>query len=198
MRRLAPLLYGCVIFALAAGCQPRSELVVGLITDLTVPSQIDLVTLEADQSDGVPVQQKEWPRDGTLALPGSFGLYTDNGQAPSLTVTVAGYLGATQVVARTAVIPIAAGKTLFVRLGLAAGCAGQTCPAGQSCADGKGCVDQSIDPATLPVYAPQLTATVACDSGPRWLDTTTSAPLPVGAGCPSGALCREGTCYPAP
>ena len=62
--------------------------------------------------------------------------------------------------------------------------------------EGRG--DQSIDPATLPVYAPQLTATVACDSGPRWLDTTTSAPLPVGAGCPSGALCREGTCYPAP
>jgi hypothetical protein len=194
MWRLASIL----LFALAAGCQPRSEIVVGLVTDLTVPSQLDIVTLEADQSDGVPVQQKEWPRDGALALPGSYGLYTDNGQAPSLTLTVAGYLGATQVVARSAVVPIVSGKTLFVRLGLAAGCAGQSCPLGQSCADGKGCVDQAIDPATLPAYAPALTSMIACDSGPKWLDTSTGAPLPVGAGCPPGALCREGTCYPAP
>lgn len=191
MRRLL-LLSAC---ALTIGCQPRSELVVGLITDLEVPSQINLVTFEADQADGVPVQQKEWPRDGTLALPGSYGLYTDNGAAPSLTLTVSGYQGANLVVARSAVVPIVSGKTLFVRLGLASGCATVSCADGQSCVDGKGCQDQAIDAATLPIYTPALTREVACDSGPRWLDTATGTPLPVGAGCPAGQSCREGTCY---
>jgi hypothetical protein len=194
MRRLALF----IALALASGCQPRSEIVVGLVTDLTVPSQIDLVTLEADQSDGVPVQQRQWPRDGTLALPGSFGLYTDNGSAPALTITVAGYLGASRVVARTALVPIVAGKTLFLRLGLAGACKQVDCPSGQSCADGA-CVDESIDPATLPIYKPALAGEVACDSGPRWIDTTSGAPLPTGGGCPAGATCREGACsLPAP
>lgn len=183
--------FALVLFG--AACQPRSELVVGIVTDLPVPSELDLVTLEADQSEGVPIEQREWPRDGALVLPGSYGLYTDNGTAPALTLTVAGYRGAKRLVERRATATLVVGKTLYLRLGLAGACETVSCPAGQTCIDGA-CAGESVDPAALPDYRPERVGEVDCASGPVWIDTASGQPLPVGGGCASGERCQEGLC----
>lgn len=178
-----------------AGCQPNSEILVGLYTDLTVPGEADLVTLQTD-NHGVPVKQWKWSGEG-LVLPGSIGLYTDNGSTPTLSLSASAWKGSKRLLERRAVVQLVSGRELFLRLGLAGTCADLDCPANQTCVDGE-CASPSIDAATLPAYRPGLERTLECDSGPRWIDTATGDPLPVAGTCPAGQRCQEGTCLPDP
>jgi hypothetical protein len=184
---------------LGGACQPRTELVVGIISDLPVAvgSGLDAVAIDARRDD-VPVVQATWPLDGPLLLPGSFGLYSPDGSPTSLAVIVTGFKANKILMVRTARVSLASNQTLFMRMGLASACesAIKTCPMGQTCIDGT-CLPPDVVANRLPAYRPELVDTVECESGPRWVDSG-GGPLPIGAGCPAGMICREGTCYVAP
>lgn len=198
MRRALSSLTALVPLAIlwgAAGCQPNSEILVGLYTDLVVPDEADLVTLQAD-NNGVPIKTWKWSGD-ELVLPGSIGLYTDNGSTPTLSLSASAWKGTQQLpIERHAVVQLVSGQALFLRLGLAAACIDKACPKNQTCVDGE-CASPSIDAAALPSYRAGLERTLDCDSGPGWIDTATGAALPIGGTCSDGQRCQEGTCIPS-
>src|SRR5579859_8116612 len=105
---------------LTGACQPRTEVLVGLISDMRVPAPLGVVTLAAAR-EGVPIDQRSWPDVGSpLQLPGSYGLYTGDGSAPPITVIVEGFRqgAVSPFVTRRADLTLAAGQTLFLRLSL--------------------------------------------------------------------------------
>jgi hypothetical protein len=184
---------------LAAACQPRTEVVVGLLTDLPVPGSLASVDLETDRA-GVPIDRRDWPAsDGPLLLPGSYGLYSSDGTAPAVTIILSGFLGTlTPIARRTVDLSLISGRTLFLRLALVRACVNHApCPADQNCVEGA-CVSESLDARTLPDYSPALAATVECDSGTRFIDASTGDELPVAGACPPGQKCQEGLCYLQP
>src|SRR5262245_29234590 len=115
MRTLAVVRTFAVVLALfsGGGCLPRTELMVGLMSDLTVGSELQAVQLQAE-NQGVAIVQKAWPVDGPLVLPGSFGLFSGDGAAVPITVLVRGYrVGDTSAsIERTAQVTLQDGATL--------------------------------------------------------------------------------------
>src|SRR5262245_11555511 len=80
---------------LAAGCVARrTELVLGLATDLGVPAELVEVrlTVEDARGDRVRADPVRWSLVGSSGarLPGSYGIYAQGATAP-LRITVAGY-----------------------------------------------------------------------------------------------------------
>ncbi len=188
---------GLVLLLAGAGCQPRTEVVIGLLSDLKIPDGLDAVALDARRDD-VPVVQPIWPRDAPLILPGSFGLYSPDGSATDLTVIVTGFHQNHMLMTRTAQVTLIPGRTLFMRMALASACASvASCKSDETCIDGA-CAPLDVDARTLPDFTPDLVDAIACASGPSWVNGASGEPLPVGSGCPSGGVCREGACYLAP
>ncbi len=190
---------------LATGCeQPRTELMIGVATDIRAPNLIDGAQLVVTRAkDGFIEQQVSWEISGApnqpFNLPGSYGIYSD-GEEIKLDILLVGLKGATPVVSRRAVLNLVEGKTLFFRMGLTAGCVDKDdCLATQSCAEGV-CRDVEINSEQLPDFVPELITELSCASGTNYLDTATGARLPLSAGaeaCPVG-LCLEGTCLKPP
>ncbi|HZS39403.1 MAG TPA: hypothetical protein VFF06_21370 [Polyangia bacterium] len=185
--------------ALSAGaCQPRTEIVVGILTDLPVPGSLMSIGLDADR-DGVPVDRRGWPMaNAPLELPGTYGLYSPSGGSTAITIVLSGFrTSITPVVTRTVNVTLLEGKTLFLRMALVQACINHSCPAGKGCVEGA-CVDENVDSRTLPAYQPELAQIVACDSGTHYIDVSTGAELPIAGSCPSGQTCQEGLCYLPP
>ncbi len=193
------------ILALLAGCQARTELMIGVATDIKAPDLVDTVQLAVTRVDNGEIEQQEtWDLTGNpdepFNLPGSFGVYS-NGDEIKLDIELDGIKGTTNVVSRRAVVNLIAGQTLFLRLGLTAGCAGKMdCTATESCVEGV-CKDVTIDARQLPDFSPDLVTELTCNSGVNYIDTSTgmSMPLSADAGMCPNDLCTEGTCLtPAP
>ncbi len=184
-----------------AGCKVRSELVVGMSTDLTARNQLDKLTFSA-LKNGVDTVDYSWDLtdipDGNYELPGSIGLYTDDGSEPRVDLVVKGYLNGQMVVERSSVLSLLSGQTLFTRMGLVGDCNaidGPICDDTEACVEGV-CRTAAVDSHTLPGYFTHLSTWNACVSGPHWVNTSTGEPMPYHAGaCDPGEYCREGTCY---
>lgn len=196
VRALAVLL----ILATAA-CGGRSELLIGVSTDLSAPDVLDLARLRVTR-DGREVLAIDWPiaglRGGQFQLPGSFGVFTDDGSEPRIDVVVTGLKGANELVRRTAKLTLVRERTLFFRMALVASCGTLTCPAGESCVEGK-CRPEAVPKVTLPAYERdiELTSRCAVAGAPALVDTLTGQPQRVvGPGhCGGGEWCGEGVCY---
>jgi len=182
-----------------AGCRARTEIVLGVLTDLRAPDLLDEVQLDA-AVQGVPVLQVPWQIRGVpgqpYILPGSYGVYSESGETPQVEITVTGSKRGSPIVTRHALVSLVSEKTLFMRLALVAGCQARSdCKATESCVEGV-CKPAAVDSRRLPLYVTGMERTIQCNSGTAFIDTSTGDPVPMsGNGCAAGETCEEGTCY---
>jgi len=204
IRRLAVVVVVLALAPALAACKDKSELVIGVATDLRARGQLDQVKLSA-RRDGVEVIANEWTladaRPERFELPGSFAIYSRGGNEPRVDLSVDGYKEGRLITTRPAKLSLVRGRTLFVRLTLVADCRqpdGPACPDGQACIEGA-CRPQEIEPRGLPEYRVDLVDKLPCASGTQYIVTTTGDPLPVeGGGCASDEVCQEGICMKRP
>ena len=198
-----------------AGCtRDRTQIMIGLATDLRARNQIDEVVFRAWRLDkqGKKIEPETFIQSWTLAsvpseiyeLPGSIGLYSPDGTEPRVYVTVEGKLGGATLVTREAIFSLVAQQTLFLRLTLVSRCMNNTqCTGGDVCVEGD-CKPRELESLRLPKYNPpplgepdhQVTA-VDCVGAISYIRTTTGEPMPVANAdglCPKGTFCQEGTC----
>ncbi|HEX4406062.1 MAG TPA: kelch repeat-containing protein, partial [Polyangia bacterium] len=199
MRRLALL----VALVCAAGCsseKKRTELILGVATDLMAPTPLTDVEMHAYRlPEGVEVGNQIFMISGTLdedyELPGTYDVYSPTGTADRIRVVLDGHAAGNKLlVERTAVLTMVPGQTLFVRLGVVSACEGMNdCPAGDTCIAGR-CQSEDIDTTLLPAYTAGMEKTVACLGATTFVDTSTKQPLPLVSTADGGAPCGQGTC----
>ena len=200
-----------IALGLGGGCgdKKRTEVMLGVATDLDAPDPLTLVDLQVFKlPEEIPVAGQGLEISGNIntvyELPGTFGVYSASGAADRIRVKLTGTRrrpqGDTKLVVRTAVLNLVPGKTLFVRLGIVTACIGKLdCGDGLTCIDGE-CGSEEIDSSRLPDYHPGMEHEIACPGGTGYVDTSTKQPLTVtGTSCAAGETCMEGYCLaPAP
>lgn len=185
-----------------AACGERTQLMIGVATDLRAPDVLDDAQLVISR-EGVPIHQVAWPISGSPSepenLPGSYGIFSE-GQEFLLDVNLTGFKNGEPIVTRRAVLSFIEGRTLFLRMTLVAGCVAKTdCASSESCVEGV-CRDREIDSRTLPPFADNLVTELTCNSGTQYIFTDTNElmqPSADAASCPSN-LCSEGVCHVDP
>jgi len=189
----------------AAGCseKKRTEVVLGLATDLDAPMPLSYVNLEVS-APGFPLGHGEDriisgdPRQ-PYTIPGTYGVFSSAGTADRVHVTLTAFDDTNQeLVVRTAVFNLVPEKTLFVRLGMVSACLGKfDCGPGQTCIDGR-CRSELIDTSTLPEYHAGDETQLSCASAVSYVNTSTKMPLTVAAAPCASGICAEGVCLTAP
>ena len=195
--------------ALGGGCREkkRTEIILGVATDLDAPDPLTLVSLEVfNLPNDIPVATQPLDISGNVngiyELPGTFGVYSASGAADRIRVKLTGVKRKggveSKLVVRTAVLNLVPGRTLFVRLGVVTACVGKLdCGDGLTCIDGE-CRPEEIDSSRLPDYHPGIEQEISCTGGTSYVDTSTKQPLRVVAtSCPTGEECAEGYCLAA-
>lgn len=182
--------------------ESRTEIIVGVATDLRAPAPLYQVQLTAYRLPGtdkvIADQQFMISGRATLeyGLPGTYAVYSDQGKPDRVRVVLVATDDNQQVVVqRTAVLNLVPGKTLFVRMGVVSACMGKLdCPAGDTCIDGR-CAPEEIDSSRLPEYSPGMENQVACSGSVNFIDTGTNQPLAAtGTACPNNGWCQDGMC----
>jgi hypothetical protein len=205
MMRAGFVVIAAAVAPAAIGCQQRTEILFGVVTDLEAPAKLDTVQLDVSRAGtGVVELQTMWMISGmpdqVFNLPGSFGVTGDGGL--SLEADLIGSLNGNVIVERTAVLSLVDGQTLFYRMGLTASCVAMGpdgCGSGTTCVEGV-CKDPQADSTQFPSFSDDLVDNLTCNSGTQFIDTDTDTPmttLPGAGSCPSN-LCTEGTCYNPP
>ena len=186
---------------LAAGCsQKRTEVMIGVATDLAAPDQLDSVKMEIYRDNVLIFDIPPWDipgrRGGEYVLPASFGVFSDDGSQPRIEVQVHGIKDNQNIINRRAIFSLIAEQTLFMRMALVLRCGGLDCPTGQTCIEGD-CRPEEVDARRFPAYTPGLEQVVTCQ-GPDILRNTQTgdALMTMGSGaCPPDQHCTESTCY---
>src|SRR5215468_2791606 len=193
------LLMMCALCA-AACTTKRTEVVIGVATDLPAPGALDQVKLEIYRNNVLAFDIPPWDVPGTATgqfiLPASFGVYADDSSEPRVEVLVHGIKNNQIVVTRRAILALIKEKTLFLRMALVQRCASRAeCPdPSASCVEGR-CKSAIVDARALPVYSDGLEARIACSSGTNFINTGTGQIIqPIGP-CAANQFCEEGTCY---
>ena len=190
---------------LAAGCseKKRTEVVLGLATDLDAPMPLSLVNLLVS-APGFPLGNGEdrlisGNPSQSYTIPGTYGVYSSAGSADRVRVKLTAFDDANQVlVVRTAVFNLVPEKTLFVRLGVVSACMGKLdCGSGQTCIDGR-CQSELIDTAALPEYHAGDENTLTCASAVNYINTGTKEPLMLAAAPSASGVSAEGVCLTPP
>jgi hypothetical protein len=193
-----------LIVLYCAGCSDRTEVIVGVATDLQAMGQIDLVRLTASRQ-GTPIVQTEWPLvdvpAGRYELPGSFGLYSADGSETLIELSVKGYKSNNLVADRESQLSLVSGQTLFLRQTLTAACspgARPQCKSDENCVEGV-CQPATIDAHRLPQFRSELVTHLECTGGVHYIVSSTGMPMPTLAdSCPADHDCHEGTCWKLP
>lgn len=194
-----------------AGCLgERTELVIGMATDLVAPDEIDAIHLEVART-GAPTLIRDWAISGfadePFNLPASFAIYPrDDDDEPTVHITLSGRLAGKEIVQRRATLKLIAHRALFLRMALVSRCrrkpdpADPVCPQEETCIEGV-CTPERIDADLLPRYRdspfPRERA-AECRGRAELIDTATRQPLfeinP--EDCSDGERCIESICYP--
>ncbi len=192
-----------VCLALLAGCASRTEVIIGVATDLKAKGQLDKATFTALR-DGAAIIEHSWDLTdipaGNYELPGSFGIYSPDGSEPRVELQVQGFMNGQLVVARDSVLSLVANETLFTRMAMVSDCNaldGPNCSATQTCIEGV-CRDKAVDAHTFPPYSAPLVTHVACQSGSQFIVSSSGMAMPLlpgTTGCGANQYCQEGTCY---
>ena len=179
----------------------RTEIVVGVATDLKAPAPLYQVQLTAYRlPTNTLIAEQQFMISGLIdydyELPGTYAVYSDQGTADRVRLVLVATDDRQQVVVqRTAVLNLIPGKTLFVRMGVVSACMGKLdCPVGDTCIEGR-CAPEEIDSSRLPPYTPGLEKQVACTGAVNFVDTSTNLPLTAtGTACPDNGWCQDGIC----
>jgi hypothetical protein len=200
MKRIALFL----LCATACGTDSRTELILGIASDLRATDQIDGVDLLVKRADdGKVVVDTHFTITGSVAmpdnLPGSYGIFSD-GDETRLDITLTGTKTGAKMITRKSIINLVKGQTIFYRLGLALACMSKTdCPENQTCSEGQ-CVGIRLPATQFPEFKESFVNELTCNGTTNYLDSTTNQPMTHSsdaAMCP-GSLCREGTCLTPP
>ncbi|HEY4187506.1 MAG TPA: hypothetical protein VGP07_20685 [Polyangia bacterium] len=200
------LLFGAAL-SFVGGCKgekSRTEIIVGLATDLTAPTPLAAVHLEIVRLPGMDLLgDQEFTISGNpdkiYELPGTYAVYSDTGAPDRVRIQLtATDNGGKTIVQRSAVLNLVPEKTLFVRLGVVSACMGMLdCPDGNTCIEGR-CAPEQIDSSRLPVYTEGMENEVSCTGAVSFVDTSTMKPLTVtGTVCSAQGVCQDGICLGA-
>lgn len=156
-RYLLPSLLLCTLHSvLSWGCAEDLDtgIVLGMATNLTVPTEIDglwLKVVSQDQTYFDFIYNLDPEKPAAAVLPGTKSIYTAMDPSIPVEITVAGLKGRDPVVKRQARTSFIKGKRLLLKLYLLQRCIAVTCPEEQTCTE-NGCASIEIDPKTLPEY----------------------------------------------
>src|SRR5690349_3634005 len=139
---------------------PRTEVVIGIATDIPV-AQMNEVKINIFR-DGVlafdvPAWTVQGPSGGDYELPATFGVYSDDGSEPKITVELHGLHNSAEVVLRRASFSLRKEQTLYMRMALVQSCVNvwMSCESGgdqsQSCIEGT-CKSATIDVQSFNTY----------------------------------------------
>ncbi|NOY92171.1 MAG: hypothetical protein GXP55_13315, partial [Deltaproteobacteria bacterium] len=142
MRRVA----ACCLLLVACAGDP-TQLVVVVDSDMTVPEELDAVSLEVTAPDGV-VQSAHAALGVGEDLPRTLVLLHGGGALGPVRVYARGLRAGVSVVERRASVAFVPGQTLMLRIELLRECVGRVCAAGRTCAAG-GCRPEAVDPSEL-------------------------------------------------
>jgi hypothetical protein len=196
-----------LLASLCAACSsPRTEVVLGIATDLPV-SVMDQLRLTIFRED-VPIFEMAAPWDlkppamPVYELPAAFGVYSDDGSPTSVTIELDGFGGGDKVIMRRASFSLRKERTLFARMALVAACKDvwMSCENGeqsQTCVEGA-CRPAAVDAGTFNDYVTGEEKFVYCPSASALADTVTGVPMgapPAGGPQLGCASCVEGACY---
>jgi hypothetical protein len=205
----APIGPALLIAALVgvAGCdtKKRTELVLGLATDLEAPDPLATVDLEILQlPDDHLIGSANLPISGRPGekheIPAAYRVHSENDSPARIRVILSARDGkGERLIVRTAVMDLVPERTLFVRLGMVAACRGRfDCATGDTCIDGR-CLSEQIDSTRLPDYTAGLEKQVGCAAAATYVNTGSKQPLPVTRStCDQGGTCQEGVCLQPP
>jgi hypothetical protein len=167
-----------VLAALAiAGCAaPRTEILLVIGADLTVPDELDAVRVRASGMDADGGLDRTFDlSDGSVALPITLALVSAGGRSGPLRVDLVGSKSGTQVVERSATTNFVEGEVLVLHLDLERACVDiPACSQGETCVDGL-CVSEEIPSSQLEPYPGSIDAT-ATGSRDAAADAFESAP----------------------
>ncbi len=207
--RFPSLLIGLGLGLGLGGVRASSQIVIGVLTNLSVKGQLDEVSLIATRNGGVAVLSEDWDisdeESVNFVLPGSFTVYSPEGGTPVIEIIVTGLQSSQVKVTRTADVELLSQDQLFYRMALVDSCGANgpgtsTCPDGQSCVEGL-CRSTQVNNRSLRPFAKDRVAEVECDSGIDYIDTGTCSSgscqviEPTARDCPGTQWCGEGTCY---
>ena len=181
-----------VVTTLGVGCgeDPRTEIVVSVGSNLSVPGQLDEIHIGVVGPDMELKEATATLGDGQPPLPRTLGLVHEDGPLGPLSIRVVGRSGGVDVVERRARTSFIEGRTLLLEMDLPASCLGTMCAASTTCTAG-GCQSVEVDPETLPEWEGDEPTSdagmVEQDAGPG-ID---AGPEPDAGGCvPSDELCN--------
>jgi 6-phosphogluconolactonase (cycloisomerase 2 family) len=188
---------------LSACTTKRTEIVIGVATNLDAPTPLSSVHATVSR-EGVPLLQQDWTLPGVpqgqFELPGSLGVYTDDGTEPRIEIELVAFdTTGSDIIHRRSILSLVKEQTLFLRMTLTDSCIHRSdCTDSQTCIEGH-CVPVDIDAHILPPYVDKMEFSVSCQTGIHYKDTGTKMDMPMlGPGCGAGETCSEGTCLKMP
>lgn len=194
----------CLLLLLCCSCTTkRTEVVIGVATDLPAPGSLDAVKLEIYRDGVLTFDVPEWPVPGTVGgnyeIPASFGVYSDDGSEPRIEVQVHGLKNEQTLVTRRAVFSLIKEQTLFMRMALVLACVNNSqCPPDtQTCIEGV-CKAPDVDSRTFNAYTGGEENFVFCSSGSSLIQTANGQPMQTMNGGLPCDTCVEGACYHNP
>ena len=180
----------CALSLLAA-CASRTEIVVGVASDLPI-TKLDGLRMRVTDSSGHLLTSREWPLSlgSPYHLPAAFGVGVS--ATGDFIVHVEGTLHGQVVVSRHSQLTFVNGKTLFIRLALIENCYGDldgSCAASTWCTQGV-CRPLTVDPNVLPDYQNGDENRSQCGEG-----LSLGLTPPPALDCPAGQECVDSVCY---
>jgi len=127
------------LVAFAAGCADRTAILVEVTsTDLTIPTDVDAITIRAISAFGASFEQTypvstAWPHSLTITPPPSEGI-------GGVRIDVTGLRDGAFVVRRVIAAEFVPGESRRVQVVLTASCVDVMCPDGYDCAGGRCCL----------------------------------------------------------
>jgi hypothetical protein len=182
VKRVVPALsLACALLGCGADEVAHTQIMVVVDSDLTVPDELDELTIDVTGPGGIGQQAVADLR--AEGLPRSLALQRKKGPLAPLEVRVLGRAGGLDVVERRAALAFVEGRTLVLPMHLLRACVANSC--GDLTCTESGCSELNVDPNSLVDWSgdePRLTAPV--DAGEPIEDAgvdAASEPMEAGA-----------------
>lgn len=151
-----------IVAALVSGCSPAvTEIAVAVDTDLSIPDEVEELTLRVDGADGLNATSRVTLDPASPQLPVHIRVATsESNRNASVVLTATALRHVTEdlddiQVTATVHTHFVEGKAVLLRVLLTRTCLDTVCDPGQTCSDGA-CVDATVNPDTLPLFTGTL------------------------------------------